>query len=193
MSSAAALCLLIFLLPISPVVAEDVVFTESPRDLQLFPRDQSDSADVAFSGYVASPGHAGVRLELYREGELWRTDSEVLIYDEPDSAAFSLSCRIHAELSEYSARFFLDDSLCVVCDSLLCGDAFLIDGQSNAEAYDFEGLTTGSSEWFRTFGTTYPSAFPCLADSFWSIAQGRSSWTHAAVGVWGEIGSVSFE
>jgi hypothetical protein len=42
------------------VFAQDVAFTQAPRNRQLFPRDANDAAPAVCSGEVSDPGHAAV-------------------------------------------------------------------------------------------------------------------------------------
>ena len=114
---------------------------------------------------------------------LWSVDRSGLVYHD-GTAPFRLSGRIHAEFSEYAARFYLDGSLVASRDHLVCGDVFLINGQSNAQAQG-QGYSTQQSVWLRSFGTSNPDAQACAADSAWDLAQGYQTYTHAAVGVWG--------
>lgn len=177
---------LLLLLPMAPAVfAQDVSFTQAPRDRQLFPRDANDVAPVVCSGAVSDPGHDAMMLVIRRDGEFWGMDRTDLIYDPPHGAPFHLSCQIIAGLAEYTASLFLDDELILVRDSLVCGDVLLINGQSNAMTVDYEGLATWQSEWLRSFGTSYPTAAECMADSSWHLAQGHTYYASAAIGVWG--------
>jgi hypothetical protein len=164
--------------------AARVAFREVPRDLQLFPRGAGDSAEIVFAGTITSPGCDSVKLEVDRDGELIGIRRAGLLY-QGDTASFHLASAIHAELSEYTARFYLDDSLVAVRDSLVCGDVFLMDGQSNAVADDYGGVANGRSEWFRSFGTSSLDSLECRADTTWDLAQGRFSYAHAAVGCLG--------
>jgi hypothetical protein len=164
--------------------AQEITLSDAPRNLQLFARDPQDSAEVSFAGTVNAAGHDSVRLEIFRGGALWSVDRGGLVYSS-GVAPFRLSGRIHAELSEYAARFYLDGSLVAARDSLVCGDVFLINGQSNAQAGG-QGTATQQSEWFRSFGTSHPDPQVCAADSSWDLAQGHATFTHAAVGVWGQ-------
>jgi hypothetical protein len=163
--------------------AQGIAFSDAPRDLQLFARDPQGSAEVSFAGTVSAAGHDSVRLELFRDGALWSIDRAGLVY-QAGTAPFSLSGRIHAELSEYAARFYLDGDLVASRDSLVCGDVFLIDGQSNAQAQG-QGQATQQSEWFRSFGTSSYDGLACAADTTWGLAQGSVTYAHGAVGVWG--------
>jgi hypothetical protein len=174
-------CALLF--PSGFAGAQGILFTQAPRNLELFARDGQDAARVTFAGAVTAPGHDSVRLEIDRDGAPFTIVRAGLSY-EGGRAPFQLSGRIHAELAEYAARFYLDDSLASARDSLVCGDVFLIDGQSNAQAQG-QGTATQRSEWFRSFGTSAPDAQSCRSDTTWGLAQGSVTYAHGAVGVWG--------
>ena len=166
---------LLCLLAVLPGRAQDLSLTEAPRDRQLFPRDDTDSAPVVCSGVVTDPDHDAVMMVVEREGEFWTLDRVDLVYDPPHGAAFDLTCAIDAGLAEYTASLFLDDELILVRDSLVCGDVLLINGQSNAMTVDYEGLATWQNEWLRSFGSSDPTAAGCFADSSWHLAQGQNS------------------
>ncbi len=175
----------VLLLASGPVFAIDVDFQIIPRPLQLFGRDTEDSARVIVSGVVRSTGHDSIRLETYKDGELWDVRSDALRYIGSDGASFSLGSGIHAELAEYRIRVLVDDIEVAQRDSLLCGDVYLINGQSNAVAGDSEGQAHSRSEWLRSFGTSSLSGNVVAADTLWSLAQGRTVYDHGAIGVWG--------
>ena len=92
---------------------------------------------------------------------------------------------IHAELSEYTFMVYLDADLITRRDSIVCDDVYIITGQSNANALDYESRVTYQSEWLRSFGSATLEADECAADTTWGLAQGQSIYTHMAIGVWG--------
>ena len=96
---------------------------------------------------------------------------------EADGAPFGITTRIHAENSEY--RFVVSltgSSLTVqiaVVDSVVCGDVYLINGQSNSHPTD--PLCTYTNEFCRSFGVqtphfNYDPYNP--ADTCWGLANG---------------------
>ena len=176
------LILLYMILYISTeILAQNVVFNEIPSNLQLFPRDSQDSSEVIISGHVNTLGYDTIFVEVYKNNQLSKLYKSFLQY-QGSSAAFTLSSKIHAEKSEYSFRIYLDTGLITQRDSILCGDVYLINGQSNALAIDYDGLATYQSEWLRSFGNLNPGA---ALDSTWGLAQGHDYTKYAAIGVWG--------
>ncbi len=162
-----------------------VEFDRIPRSLQLFARDENDSADVVVSGTVLAQGYHEIHLLVLKDGIPWAKRSAALEYDPPDGAPFNLTARIHAELSEYDIRVFVDNIVVAARDSIVCGDVYLINGQSNATAPDYDGLATYRNEWLRSFGTGYQSGPEVEADTTWGLAQGHTFEDHVAIGVWG--------
>jgi hypothetical protein len=112
----------------------------------LLTRKQRGTRRANGSGIVTASGHDWVRLEILREGRVTETVREDLAYHD-GSAPFRLAGTIRAELAEYGARFYLDDSLAAARDSLVCGDALLISGQSNARARPGSRSSTPGDGW----------------------------------------------
>ncbi len=174
----------IFLLTINSALADDVVFTKIPAQLQLFPRDVQDSAIVEISGYVQTAGFNEIGLQVYKDSSLWKEFSQTLQYAS-GRAEFFFAPKIHAEMSEYYFHILLDGSLIAQRDSVVCGDVYLINGQSNSHpnaiTYNF------SSEFCRSFGrhTNYSNYNP--ADTTWGLSNGQGGCDSClyAVGTWG--------
>jgi len=160
----------------------DITFTAVPADLQLYPRDTQDSCEVDISGFVETPGYDSIKVVIHKNEQYWKSLVQPLEYVQ-DTASFSFTPKIHAELSDYKFGIYLDDSLQKRIDHVVCGDAFLIEGQSNAVAsaeYPFR------DRWVRTFGTTSTDPVECLEDTSWAVAQETVAPTgHAEVGIWG--------
>lgn len=126
----------ILLLLYFPVLAQ-VIFDRIPRDLQLYPRDAMNQATVTISGNVTETGYSRIGMQLLREGVLTRIVTQTLTAGTATSA-FSLTATIKAEPAEYSFRAFLykglDSTLVAERSRILCGDVYIIHGQSNALA-----------------------------------------------------------
>jgi len=70
---------------------------------------------------------------------------------------------------------------------IVCGDAFIIDGQSNAVATDYhqEGLANESqSNWIRSYGTASLNASDVPIDAEWHVADGIGAYSSGCVGAW---------
>jgi hypothetical protein len=127
---------IILLLLYFPVFGQ-LVFEQLPRDLQLYPRDGNNQARVAISGRVSTTGYTKVSTQVLRAGKLIIVASQS-INPTVSNALFSLSAVIKAEPAEYSFRVFAykgaDSTLIVERKRVVCGDVYILYGQSNALA-----------------------------------------------------------
>ncbi|WP_127571607.1 OmpL47-type beta-barrel domain-containing protein [Georgenia faecalis] len=158
-----------------------VSLSSAPQDRQLFPRDDDDGADVTVAGTVTDPDVDRVRLTVTSEGV-----SEVA---EQSGPAFSFDSRITAGLHDYDLR--LEAVTAGVPRTVghwthvVSGDAYVIQGQSNAQAAAHTaGSTVEESEFIRSFGSTTPDPSISAADRAWNYAGGDLSFNQAAVGQW---------
>ncbi len=177
-------------------ITSSLVFYQAPRNLQFFARDNQDSANVPISGNTDIAGFDSVYLEVYKNNILWKRKSTKLIYT-AGNASFAISQKIHAELSEYLFKLYIKDVKgmntyqILNADSLVCGDAFIISGQSNS--HNTNDTATYKNEFCRSFGVQTPNGNGDIynpADTNWGISkatsyQGASFTGPYNVGVWG--------
>ena len=130
-----------------------------PSSLQFFARDSQDSAEVLVAGSVAATSLDSFSVRLLKNGVLYKRVVQPLVYNN-GKAPFSLSVKVHAELSNYTIEVFTGTTLAASADNLVCGDAFMVDGQSNAT---WEVTRIPATPWIRTFES-----------SGWSIPQSRA-------------------
>ncbi len=137
-----------------------VVFEQLPRELQLYPRDASNQARVIISGKTSITGYTKIGVQMLREGVLTTVVSQTLA-PELASAPFSLSATIKAERAEYSFRVFAykdaDSTLVADRKRIVCGDVYILYGQSNAlglSDYDMLYSFDFDDKFFRN--VTYP-------------------------------------
>lgn len=164
-----------------PPPPPDSIFVQVPKSGQLYAREANDSAVVPIVGVIRQEGFDSIYVSIDRNNKLWKRVAAPLVYKN-GVAAFDLQPTIHAELSEY--RFSIGiksvtiDSLIAERDSVVCGDVFLIDGQSNT----IFGGTALTYEYCRTFGKNYSSN---PRDTLWGIAQADGSGGGPHIGAWG--------
>ena len=139
-----------------------VTFTQIPRDLQLYPRDANSQAEVIVSGTVNSTGYAKIAMQVLRDKTVTKVVSQTVALTS-SSTTFRLSTVIKAEPAEYSFRVFLykgsDSTLVAERKRIVCGDVYIIHGQSNALGW--AGLdTTYSTNFDDTYlrTCTYPDS-----------------------------------
>ncbi len=118
-------------------VTAQVRFDQIPRDLQLYPRNAVGQADVTVSGTVTNTGYQKIGMQVLREGQLIQAVSQTLV-SSVANASFKLTSTIKAERAEYEFRVFMykgiDSTLVADRKRIVCGDVYIIHGQSNALA-----------------------------------------------------------
>jgi PKD repeat protein len=194
----------IILLLSIPVIstAQTVTYSNLPRHLQFFARDGQDSSVVSVSGTINTTGYDSLYIKLYKSTgggtNLVRTISSGMLNYSGSNAPFSLQPKIHAELAEYKVELYAapqgtlpaSHTLIKTIDSLVCGDAFIIAGQSNSHPSD--ALATYENEYCRTLGIqtfylNYSTYDP--KDTLWGYANGHGFGEYftgkGLVGVWG--------
>jgi hypothetical protein len=139
---------------------------------------------VNVAGNLRNPGYDSVKVAIEKDGLAWRTFTEPLTYIH-GIAEFDFQPKIYAELANYTFRLFIDDNMISEADSVVCGDVYLIQGQSNAEAYNLSSERFGA-RWVRTFGTISPNPIECQNDTTWHMAI-ATVWPEyeGHVGIWG--------
>lgn len=173
-------------LSINSVFAQ-VSYSELPKAKQLFPRNASDSAEVKLSGLVSQQGVQAAIFKLFRDGVLIDSCSSTLSYQN-SVAPFNKNFKIKAEKAEYKIHFSLFDGSvenCVLAvDSLVAGDVFIVNGQSNGSAPNQGPGGIVSDEWVRTFGTSAFTEVDCAKDTLWGLGLGTTTQSNFAIGVW---------
>ncbi|MBL6755426.1 MAG: hypothetical protein ISQ11_03375 [Planctomycetes bacterium] len=170
----------------------EVALDRAPRSGQVLQRDGQGRAPVGFQGRVQSPGFDRVEVEVLRDGQPFVTVDQPLTYSGGE-APFSLAPRIDAGFHDYrvTVRLVAGSTVTPVAvrRRITCGDTLLIQGQSNAVAWDFwnEGVANqAQSPWIRTFGSTLDSPAVAL-DQGWDMADAEVRYGHAGIGQWGHV------
>lgn len=151
-----------------------VVFDKLPKDNQLFARDDNNEAAIPISGFIEVQGFTHMSAAIYRDGKRVGYAKSVLQYDASGKAAFSLSPKITAELSEYSIEVYAsktsDSIMMVKRDKIIAGDFYVINGQSNAAAITSYRVEAADyvNKFSRTLGRV-PDENPgfTTADTIW--------------------------
>jgi len=170
-----------------------VSFTKMPTRLQFYARNLStDSGTVNISGTVKKAGanYQEMHLKIYRDNVLKTTLTKTLQFS-PDTSIFSFTSGILAELSNYKFAVYgyngTSETLIASADSIVCGDVFIVTGQSNSVAWNLSGASANTangnqSPFIRVFGTGCYNG----SDSTWYIGQGDGAeCTSGNTGQWG--------
>ncbi|HHG83962.1 MAG TPA: hypothetical protein ENJ82_04370 [Bacteroidetes bacterium] len=169
------------------LLAQSIQYSAFPQHLQLYPRDASDSATVPISGLVTTPGQDSILLTVYQNNLYWQRQAHKLIYSK-GQAFFDFETRIPAETIEFKFEIALASKgitrTHTTADSIVCGDIYLVSGQSNAipqgnAPYGYR------NEYCRSFGKITIHASYDPADTLWGLATGMG-WSpgNFGVGTW---------
>ena len=123
---------------------------KGPEDYQLFARDKNDKATVLFSGKVTDDAKFNeLRLKVYKDGVLYDNKSVKI-----ENREFKFSSIIQAGLFQYRFELYHQiesvEKLSFIADNVVCGDAYIITGQSNSHASSNKSSYT--SPFCRSFG-----------------------------------------
>ncbi|MCK0157283.1 prolyl oligopeptidase family serine peptidase [Cellulophaga sp. F20128] len=187
--------LFIFLLQGIASFSQELHFSAAPENYQLYARDSSNTATVQISGAVnGTPDFKQMTLKVFKDGDL--IDEKITALKDK---RFSLATKINAGLHQFRFELYLQkkskDSLYLTVDNVVCGDAYIISGQSNSHASSSE--SNYSSPFCRSFGvkTGFESYSEEDKKVRWGLATGNlkdlkgiGGWFKKnpfGVGVWG--------
>lgn len=126
-----------------------VELTDYPLDNQLIGRDDiTNSGTFKITGEVYDSEYSSISIIINREDELYDYQTQDLNFDN-SLGLFNFDITIIAELMNYSvnvySHFGKDSTLELSTTNIVCGDVFVIQGQSNAQAK----MESGSSHDFQ--------------------------------------------
>ncbi len=186
--------LTILFIQISLLTFGQINYTTVPLDLQLVARDKiTNLGNVKIEGNVdQSSGYGSIKVEVYRNEMLLNTVDNELNYID-SKAPFAFKMTIQAELANYSFKIYGYNSssniyeLDKTVSNVVAGDAYIIQGQSNAVASMRIGsANSNKSDFIRVYACGTPYSVNLLENNAWYIADGDVvSTSNGNSGQWG--------
>ena len=146
------------------IQAQTLRLNQSPENYQLYARDSENKAVVPINGKIVE-GDINVKIsegdekwkriefKCFRDGELIESKEMALNYVW-SHAGFSFNQKIESGLVQYKFQLTLingsKSEICFTADSIVCGDADIITGQSNSHASS--SLSPSDNPFCRSFG-----------------------------------------
>ena len=157
---------------------------ERPVDGQFYARDDRGHGTLVWNGSLPGPGKT-VFLKVFA-GETLVVEQEREVTAD---RKFAFSVPMKAGLVAYRAEWGVDGRLLETVNDLVCGDAFIINGQSNAVSTDWgDAPAPAPHRWVRTFGATTGNPESARGRA-WAQAVARGPDGLAEIGYWGmELG-----
>ena len=155
---------------------------EKPEEGQFYARDDANEGTLHYNGTLEEAADS-VFLKLYADAKLLKTETARPGADK----TYALAVKLKPGLIKYKVEFGRGkDAVLHTVNNIVCGDAYLIDGQSNALATDTgEKSPPETHEWIRSYGRpsgnakAAPSNLWC--DPVWKAQKGEK----AELGWWG--------
>ncbi|MBT4666454.1 MAG: DUF2341 domain-containing protein [Opitutae bacterium] len=169
---------------------------EKPVDHQFYARDDKGLGTLHYRGTLKQTADS-VFLRLYADDKLIDVQRQKVGADKKYALATSLQAGLIAYRTEFGIKRGGSETILEKANDLVCGDVFVIQGQSNAEAWtDQRVIHPFRSPWLRSFGT--PSTNKDRArDVVWGNAlsfNGGPNHHHYQIGYWGvELGKTLIE
>jgi len=125
---------------------------EKPEDGQFYARDDKNEGTLYYNGTLSNTADS-VFLKVYADDKLIKTESQKLTADN----AYAFTVKLKPGLIKYKVEFGIKtagaETIVQTVTNLVCGDAYLIEGQSNALATDTgEKSPPDTIEWIRSYG-----------------------------------------
>ncbi len=171
-----------------PWVNRPLTASEQPEDNQFIARD-TEHGTLAYTGTLAVAGDS-VFVRVLADDKPFATEVGQLTAEK----TYSLTVKLKPGLIKYRTEFGFKtgdrETVLHTASNIVCGDVYLIDGQSNAVATDIGPEDpTFTSDWIRTFGSTAGDP-DNSRQKLWGNAVARSrDEGQREIGYWGmELG-----
>ena len=126
---------------------------EKPEDGQFYARDDKNEGTLFYNGSLVEAADS-VFLRIYDDDKLVSNMSQKPAKDKSYAFTAKLSPGLFKYRVEFGSRIGNTEKVLHTVSNLVCGDAYLIDGQSNAEATDVgKEDPTFKSDWIRSYGS----------------------------------------
>ncbi len=158
---------------------------EKPREGQFYPRDDANQGTLFYTGTLDEPADA-VFLRLFADDRPVATETAAPGADGAYALALKLDPGLVIYRVEFGVRTGDRERVLDRVGDLVCGDAYLIDGQSNALATDTpETSPPETSPWIRSYG--HPPSDPRDdGENLWCRPVWRArAGERAELGWWG--------
>ena len=158
---------------------------EQPEDGQFYTRDEKNEGTLHYNGTLTEAADAAF-LKLFADDKLVKIETAKPSADKSYVCAVKLKPGLIKYKVEFGTKTGGNETVLRRVGDLVCGDAYIIDGQSNALATDTgEKSPPETNEWIRSYGR--PSQNPkdnqgnlwCLP--VWKAQKGEK----AELGWWG--------
>ena len=158
---------------------------EKPVDGQFYTRDDKGEGTLFYNGTLTEAADS-VFLKVYADDKLTKMETAQIAADK----SYTLSAKLKPGLVKYRVEFGTKrgaaEAVLQNVGNLVCGDAYIIQGQSNALATDTgEKSPPETSDWIRSYGRP-PANAKDAAGNLWCLPVWKAqAGEKAELGWWG--------
>ena len=168
-----------------PWVARTLAKDERPEDGQFYARDDKNEGTLFYNGTLVGTADS-VFLKLYADDQLINTATAKPAAD----MSYALSVKLKPGLINYKAEFGTkaggQETVQQTATNIVCGDAYLIDGQSNALATDTDEKSPPEThDWIRSYGRPSSNQKPAPGNLWCNPVWKAQNGEKAELGWWG--------
>ncbi len=125
---------------------------EKPEDGQFYARDDTGEGTLHYNGTLAEAADS-VFLKVSADDKPYKTETAKPAADKSYSFAVKLKPGLIKYKVEFGTKVGGKETVQQTVSNIVCGDAYLIEGQSNAQATDTrEQSPPETNEWIRSYG-----------------------------------------
>ncbi len=165
---------------------------EKPEDNQFYARDDKNEGTLFYNGTLEQDAES-VFLKVYANDKIYKTESRKLAADK----AYAFTVKLKPGLIKYKVEFGVKvgpaETVLKTVNNLICGDAYIIDGQSNAEATGPNNgpaldAPTPHNDWIRSYGNQLTGSIKggwgnAIRTRIW----GKPDYGFCQIGAWGMV------
>ena len=144
----------------------------APQQYHFYPRNSSgNSFGDTIELNVGNPNFNWAQLDVYKNGILDQSlnQNSSHIIAGTIKIPFSLNAGLHRYRFELKINDNTGTHTILNSDSVVCGDAVYLAGQSNSVSYIFSDTVTMSNAFLRTFGSNNQDALSVTNDTSWHL------------------------
>ena len=166
-------------------VARTPMKDEKPEDGQFYTRDDKGDGTLFYNGTLTNAADS-VFLKLYADDRLIKTESARPGADK----SYALTAKLKPGLIKYKVEFGtkvgMKETVLQMVSNIVCGDAYIIEGQSNALAIDTgEKSPPETNDWIRSYGRPPANAKDAPGNLWCNVVWKAQNGEKAELGWWG--------
>ena len=158
---------------------------EKPEDGQFYARDDKGEGTLYYNGTLTEAADS-VFLKVYADDKPYKTETARPAADKSYGFAVKLKPGLIKYKVEFGIRTGGKETVQQTVSNIVCGDAYLIEGQSNALATDtHEQSPPDTNEWIRSYGRPPANAKEAPGNLWCNPVWKAQSGEKAELGWWG--------